>query len=464
MFLFTFFLSAHFSQADTPKQPDSSASSGITTASVAHATAVIEKTYLEILGRKADESGLKTFTQKLTQENRDEAWLRKALRNSPEYRSKAGKASKRAVILIALVAIPIAGMLIIFLRRRSAKDFFFKVILLTASIAAACLVLEAFLRIKASIDAKRNAGAFHRLANISKPPPGSAATLGNIIYLSPDRKLVYELIPGLDVEFMGARMTSGKDGFRTTPGSSDSTNALCIIGLGDSVMFGWGVRDGETYLSGLCRQLNSRQPGQPVKVINMAVPGYNTVMEVETLKQKGLQYRPKLVFIHFVDNDLGLPNFICQENPGIRLTKSHLVSAVSRILGGNLVTRPFDILARPPDEIPDKYRDMVGEQAYLAAMKELGNMAHQHGFKVILLTEWQALPFVRKAADDSGMPLIELGPTMTDYCRSNNIAEYQGSVLTISRNDPHYSPLAHELVCRRILDFLDKGNLIRDER
>lgn len=455
-----FCIFSHCIRADVAAQPDSPASSGIATMSVDKATAVIEKAYIDILKRKPDESGLNSFTQILTRENRDETWLRKTLRDSREFRDKAKKKRRKAIIITVFTAIPALLLLITFLRRRNMKDFIFKVILLAGSIAVICLAMEIFLRVKAGIEAKRNIDAFHKLAQLSVPPPGSTATLKDIIYLSSNPKIVYELIPGLSVKFMGAQMTSGRDGFRTTPGSSDSTNSFCIIGLGDSVMFGWGVRDEETYLVGLCRHLSSQQPGRQVRMINMSVPGYNTVMEVETLKRKGLQYRPKLVLIHFVENDLGLPNFISMEDPDTKITKSHLYSAVSRMLGDNVATKPFDSLVRSPDEIPEKYRNLAGEAACTAALKELGSMAREHGFKVIVLSEWNAPGFVRKAVNDSGMSLVELGSTMNDYCRANNIREYLGSVLTISRKDPHYSPLAHKLVCDRIINFLEEKKLM----
>jgi len=48
----------------------------------------------------------------------------------------------------------------------------------------------------------------------------------------------------------------------------------------------------------------------PTEVINLGVGGYNTLMEVERLKDKGLQYEPDVVVMIFVENDFD--NIACE--------------------------------------------------------------------------------------------------------------------------------------------------------
>lgn len=452
-------LHASSAQAGT-NLPDGALTAKPGVLSVADAHSVIERAYRDILHRPPDRTGLQSFTEQLLKENRDEKWLRDALQNSPEGRKLSGVARKR-VILVTIPAFCVtAFLLVLFLRRRNIKDFIFKLAMLIISIAFACLLLEVMLRVRAGATSAGNTRAMQNMQNVTTPAPGTKVTLQKMIRVSRNPDIIYELIADMSVKFMGGIVTTGSDGFRITPGSSNATNSLCIIGLGDSVMFGWGVNDEETYFSGICRQLNTEQPGQPVKGINMSVPGYNTVMEVETLRAKGLRYNPGLVMIHFVENDLWLPNFICTETPASELTSSHLLSAISRGLGGGLRTEPFASLVDSNDSVPAKYRNMVGEKAYLAAMKELGVLSRQHGFKVVIITNWDAPPFLWEAAKESGFPIIELGPTIEAYCRNRAIKEYQGSVLTVSKRDPHYSALAHELACRTILAFLKEHQLL----
>ena len=47
-----------------------------------------------------------------------------------------------------------------------------------------------------------------------------------------------------------------------------------------------------------------------MEIINTAVPGYNTVMEIETMKENGLRYKPDIVIVGYIVNDFDLPNFI----------------------------------------------------------------------------------------------------------------------------------------------------------
>lgn len=430
------------------------------TMSAADATAIVTRAYQDILHREPETGGLKTFTSMLINEGKDEQWLRKALRASPEGRNRAKERNRQNIINTVLICIPLACLLVIWFRRKSLKDFLFKITLLALSIAFTCTFLEIFLRVRARQSGKRDTKAFQDLSHTPTPAPGARTTLRDIIRLSPNPMIVYDLIPDISVQFMGGQMKTGTDGFRTTPGSKNGTNAFCIIGLGDSVMFGWGVNDDETYLSRISCKLNSEQPSAPVRVINMCVPGYNTVMELETLREKGLQHNPKLVMIHFVENDLWLPNFVCRESPESELTKSHLLSAISRAFGGNLKTESFGRLADSPDKVPERYASMVGEKAFTRAMNELCTLGARHGFKVVLITTWEAPPFVRKASTGAGFPIIELGPAIKEYSEKHGITEFLGSPLTVSRKDPHFSAIAHELVSVKILEFLKKEKLL----
>ena len=63
-----------------------------------------------------------------------------------------------------------------------------------------------------------------------------------------------------------------------------------IVGIGDSGMFGWNVEQGEDYLSVLRSNLTARANGVSYEVLNLGVPGYNTQIEVESLRSKGLAY------------------------------------------------------------------------------------------------------------------------------------------------------------------------------
>ena len=266
-------------------------------------------------------------------------------------------------------------------------------------------------------------------------------------------------MPNLAVRFMGGRVVTDKQGYRVTPCADDGTDAFCVLGLGDSVMFGWGVDDNQTYLAQLCDLLAQAFPGRRFRVLNTAVPGYNTVMEVETLKARGLAYRPGLVLIHFVDNDLYLPNFIRMPDAHMKMTRSYLVGALSRWRGGDLRTRPFERIVRRTDQVPEQCRFMVGEEAYTQAMRDLKTLGDEQAFKILLLVNWTAPEYVAANAAELGIPLLELGPVLRRYRHEHTIVG-DDDPLTVSRQDPHFSPLAHGLIAEEIVRYVEQHALV----
>jgi lysophospholipase L1-like esterase len=76
-------------------------------------------------------------------------------------------------------------------------------------------------------------------------------------------------------------------------------NKYRIIVLGDSVSWGLGVNDGETFSDFMERGLIKTD------VINMGVNGFSTGEELLLLKYEGLRYKPNIVILFFyIDNDV----------------------------------------------------------------------------------------------------------------------------------------------------------------
>lgn len=76
-----------------------------------------------------------------------------------------------------------------------------------------------------------------------------------------------------------------------------------ILILGDSVTFGWGVRQEDTYASQLAGLLALLKPGQRFEVINAGVSGYGTWQQLLWLQSVGLQLDPDLVVVQVHLND-----------------------------------------------------------------------------------------------------------------------------------------------------------------
>jgi hypothetical protein len=122
--------------------------------------------------------------------------------------------------------------------------------------------------------------------------------------LSPNPKIGFEPVPGLhydgkDLSFYDYQGASNRLGYRDTDHPvAKPPGVYRIVVLGDSIAAGLKVeRFEDTFPPVLQRLL--RQGGVNAEVINLAVSGYNTQQEVETLKDKGLQYRPDLVLVAY---------------------------------------------------------------------------------------------------------------------------------------------------------------------
>nr|VFK79553.1 MAG: GDSL-like Lipase/Acylhydrolase family [Candidatus Kentron sp. SD] len=119
-------------------------------------------------------------------------------------------------------------------------------------------------------------------------------------------KTVYRLKPGEcplnNIEF-DTFISSDDNGYR----NAKESTANDIIVIGDSHAHGFGVNDKETFSSILSRELG-------VEVLNLGMGSYDTVRELEALKQFSSDER--FVVIQYCDNDYGGNKFFLK-NSGV---------------------------------------------------------------------------------------------------------------------------------------------------
>ncbi len=78
-----------------------------------------------------------------------------------------------------------------------------------------------------------------------------------------------------------------------------------VLGLGDSFTAGWGAAYEETYLRRAEAELNARDGEHPrIEFIKAGVNGYFPATQRMLLENYGLKYRPDLVVVGFVPNDV----------------------------------------------------------------------------------------------------------------------------------------------------------------
>jgi hypothetical protein len=145
-------------------------------------------------------------------------------------------------------------------------------ILLVSTIIIVLLLSEVGFRIVAY---RKDLNTIENVEKLSKlPRPAERVSLGQIIRLSKNPRIIYELIPNVSGIFRNQPVSINSNGFRgqAIPIDKD-TQSIRIVGIGDSLMFGWGVKEEETYLSILSETLNSSYPEYSWEIINTAVPG-----------------------------------------------------------------------------------------------------------------------------------------------------------------------------------------------
>jgi len=198
-------------------------------------------------------------------------------------------------------------------------------LILVISIIIGLLIGEIIVRIYV----RGNLKTIYQKKARQKAPNGGKFDLKDILVSSNNPRLVYELIPYRYGTFEGIRYRRNVHGMRGTKISKRKPKGVWrIAALGDSTMFGWGIREEETFPAVLQRALNSGSDSREYEVLNFAVPGYNTAMEVELFRSRAEEFDPDLLMIHFDRNDLGLPYFIQKLPPFFTLKRFYILDLI----------------------------------------------------------------------------------------------------------------------------------------
>lgn len=84
--------------------------------------------------------------------------------------------------------------------------------------------------------------------------------------------------------------------------AANDRDAFTIVGLGDSIMYGVSVSKDATYLEH-ARRILAQRSKRRIEILNLAVPGYNTVQENAVHKEVASRFEADLVLVHFWLND-----------------------------------------------------------------------------------------------------------------------------------------------------------------
>ena len=342
------------------------------------------------------------------------------------------------------------------------------------SIFLSLAIIEIAFRLMAYYNDVKTLWAFQRLNGTTNIyGPTDPTSLRRIIRPSKNPRIVYELIPNLSLTFLDKPYMTNPHGYRgPVYSNTKDENVFRLVGLGDSIMWGWGVADNEYYLALLDVYLNNSAPdGYSWEIINTAVPGYNTAMEVETFKEKGVHYKPDIVIIGFFVNDLSLPNFIRKAENYFDLRRSFAVEYFSSRLmpyhenfsGGLMDAPPPDIgqhSESDPLRVPTEYKDMVGFNAYQLSMIKMKELSLEYNFQIVVFTHWRIPDVLKDVLKNLNIPILEAFPSLETYMITHGIKEYMGSPLTVSKHDGHPSALAHTILADVLYNYLQEEDIL----
>ena len=265
-----------------------------------------------------------------------------------------------------------------------------EMVLALASIVLALVVAEVGFRLYL----RHRAGAeIERVERQVKLTQVNTCNLGDIVRLSRERELFYELKPNLRGRYCGGAMSTNALGMRMPiePSVEKPAGVVRIAGVGDSYLFGQGVDDGQGFLEVL--QAEALAAGKPLEILNFAVPGYNSWMESVVVARRAKHYAPDVILVSITGNDWDLPNFMLSRPYG-DVAHSFLLGAIAERLRTppSLVQTPrsrvyTDHYLAVPEEVPDNFRHMVGFDAYRRALLGMLSVAEQTNAQLVLFSD-----------------------------------------------------------------------------
>ena len=151
------------------------------------------------------------------------------------------------------------------------------------------------------IGARLVLGSEFRAGVVSDIPMGSCVTFDPALGWRNTAELRAHLVgPSFEYPVFEYDVSTNAEGFRDRDSPSGApASSVRILSLGDSLAWGWGISDGETYSDMLESYL-----GPDVDVLNAGVPGYSTDQQYLQLLELGPRYRPDIVLLGFTLNDV----------------------------------------------------------------------------------------------------------------------------------------------------------------
>ncbi|MBK7926641.1 MAG: SGNH/GDSL hydrolase family protein [Bryobacterales bacterium] len=242
-----------------------------------------------------------------------------------------------------------------------------------------------------------------------------------------------------------------------------------ILGIGDSVTFGTGVQEPQTFLRLLESGFDQQQPPR-TEVVNLGVIGYSLRQELLTLKHRGLPLAPDIVLLHFVLNDayptedpfFNIHTFHEPRKTDVRRREYHHLPPPPPTPTASCSPSYAARSTRPPPQPPHPPLWPPGSYELLAwpymqeDLRECKRLAAVHGFR------FGVLIFPRRVQCESGSPSAPYPqPLIKDFLRSESIPFLDLYATLGETRDPfidqlHLTTAGHTAVARATARFLSE--------
>ena len=325
--------------------------------------------------------------------------------------------------------------------------------------------------------------------DLAKDLKGMNLSFDKMIEPTPFMDITYQLRPNLDGFFGGHRLRTNSQHMRSPEVSLEKPpNTLRLMGLGDSVLFGWAVA-AEDALLGRLAGLLADTLGRPVQELNLACPSYNTAVEVAVYARRGRQFKPDVVVLLFVANDFDPPSVMFEPVRRFNLTKSYIIEQLrrrfaagwrdappeqealftSRDQGGHLI-QPADRAAWR-QRLEAFYQRMTGKEAVAAGIRDLAGMLKEDGaLGVVVYYPTRIEPLDEKvvyaldASRQAGLITLDMTPVLKAYLEQTGQAGMKEAIW-VNPGDAHPNAKGHELMARAVLKaILASGRYLTPRR
>ncbi len=236
--------------------------------------------------------------------------------------------------------------------------------------------------------------------------------------------------------------------------------AFKILGLGDSVMYGVSEPKEQTYLE-YARRVLAQRAQRPVEIINLAVPGFNTVQEDAVYKEIEGQLTPNLVVVHALPNDTAqyvsdgayvYDTRALPENSDARVRFPFAARVNDALLAHSRVyDRLYALVLRRRVDWSNLQDPPGGEARMCAALVQIHERAQRAGARLLVLS-----------SADLRRPLSNQLPAALRQCASRqgieviDLTEWLGGVDAdgIALDDYHFNEEGHRRVGEALATYL----------